>query len=93
MFKTNTYFDEQVVSITFKNNEGTATVGVMAQGEYTFGTSTIEIMTVISGEMQIQLKGKKEWKSYKAYESFEVAANGSFNVKVTTDTSYKCVCQ
>ncbi|MFW2375165.1 MAG: pyrimidine/purine nucleoside phosphorylase, partial [Cellulophaga baltica] len=32
MFKTNTYFEDKVVSIAFKNTEGRATVGVMAPG-------------------------------------------------------------
>lgn len=90
MFKTNTYFDNKVVSIAFSTKEGKATVGVMATGEYTFETETLEIMTVISGEMQIQLKGSEDYKVYKAYESFEVPANSSFKVRVKSDTSYKC---
>jgi uncharacterized protein YaiE (UPF0345 family) len=50
MFKTNQYFDGKVVSIGLDSAEGTATVGVMQAGEYEFGTSSLEIMTVISGE-------------------------------------------
>jgi len=91
MFKTNTYFDNKVFSIAFDSNEGNATVGVMAPGEYTFGTTTKEYMTVVSGEMQVQLPGTTEWKTFKPYETFEVAADTSFNVKVTVDTSYKCI--
>lgn len=91
MFKTNTYFDNNVLSIAFKNKEGKATVGVMAAGEYTFGTTTVEYMTVISGEMQVQLPGETTWKTYLSFETFKVEANTSFNVKVNADTSYKCV--
>ncbi len=54
MFKTNQYFDGKVVSIGLESAEGTATVGVMQAGEYEFGTGSIEVMTVISGELTIQ---------------------------------------
>jgi uncharacterized protein YaiE (UPF0345 family) len=91
MFKTNSYFDNKVISIAFENQEGKATVGVMAPGEYTFGTTCVEFMTVVSGEMQVQLPGSEEWKTFKSFETFKVDANTSFNVKVTTDTSYKCI--
>tara|TARA_R110000868_G_scaffold145181_2_gene365115 strand:+ start:10012 stop:10293 length:282 start_codon:yes stop_codon:yes gene_type:complete len=91
MFKTNTYFDNKVVSLAFNNEEGNATVGVMAAGEYTFATTSIEYMTVISGEMAVQLPGDDNWKTFKAYETFRVDAHQSFNVKVAEDTSYKCI--
>lgn len=91
MFKTNTYFDNTVISVAYENKNGKATVGVMKPGEYTFGTSTVEFMTVISGNMQVQLKGESSWKTYKPFETFKVEANSSFNVKVSEETSYNCV--
>lgn len=91
MFKTNSYFDDKVLSIAFDSNEGKATVGVMSPGEYTFGTSSKEYMTVVAGAMEVQLPGSTEWKTYKPYEMFEVEANQSFHVKVSADTSYKCI--
>ena len=72
MFKTNEYFDGKVKSIALDSAEGNATIGVMAAGEYEFGTSTVEIMTVISGELIVQMPGETEWKSYKKLESFLV---------------------
>ena len=36
MFKTNEYFDGKVKSIALESSEGTATIGVMAKGEYEF---------------------------------------------------------
>lgn len=91
MFKTNTYFDNNVISVAYKNENGSATVGVMKPGEYTFGTSTVEFMTVISGVMQVQFNGQTEWKTYKPLETFKVEANSSFNVKVSEETAYNCV--
>lgn len=91
MFKTNQYFDGKVVSIALESAEGTATTGVMAAGEYEFGTSTVEIMTVISGELLVMQPGEDSWKSYGKFESFEVAKDVKFRVKCTQDTPYLCL--
>ncbi len=90
MFKTNDYFDGKVKSIAFENNEGPTTAGVMAAGEYEFGTSSIEYMTVTSGKMEVLLPKKDDWKVYYKSETFKVQANAKFKVKVKEDTSYIC---
>ncbi len=91
MFRTNEYFDGKVKSIAFETAEGSATIGVMAAGEYEFGTSTIEFMTVTSGEMTVQQPGETEWKTYTAFETFKVEKDVKFKVKVDEDTSYRCL--
>jgi len=91
MFKTNEYFDGKVKSIAFETEQGQATIGVMAAGEYEFNTSTVEHMTVTSGEMQIQFPGESNWKTYKPFETFIVDKDSSFKVKVSGDTSYRCL--
>lgn len=91
MFKVNEYFDGQVKSIAFNAFDGDATVGVMSAGEYTFATSTIELMTVTCGQMQVKLPGSDGWKTYNAGETFRIEANQSFDVKVQTDTAYLCI--
>lgn len=91
MFKTNEYFNGDVVSIGLESVEGKATVGVMAAGEYEFGTSTVEVMTVISGELLILQPGESEWKTYRKFESFVVAKDVKFKVKCATDTPYLCL--
>ncbi|MCG8409752.1 MAG: pyrimidine/purine nucleoside phosphorylase [Bacteroidales bacterium] len=91
MFKTNEYFEGKVKSIAFETSEGPATIGAMAKGEYEFGTSTIEYMTVTSGVMTVQLPNSTEWKEYKEFETFTVDKDLKFKVKVTEDTSYRCL--
>ena len=91
MFKTNQYFEGKVVSIGLDSAEGNATVGVMAAGEYEFGTNTIEIMTVISGQLTIQQPNETEWKTYKKFESLVVAKGVKFKVKASEDTPYLCL--
>ena len=91
MFKTNEYFDGQVLSIAFNTKGGEATIGVMAAGEYEFGTSTVEYMTVTSGKMNVKLPGKEEWKVYGEFETFIVDKDVKFKVKVDSDTTYRCL--
>ncbi len=91
MFKTNEYFDGQVKSIAFETADGRATIGVMAQGEYNFATSTVEYMTVISGQMDVMLPGETEWKTYREFETYVVPKDVKFKVWVKADTAYRCL--
>ena len=91
MFETNEYFDGKVKSIAFQGQGKAATVGVMAAGEYVFNTAEKEKMTVVSGEMSIQLSGSEETTQYIAGQSFQVAENSAFNVTVPADCAYLCV--
>ncbi len=90
MLQTNEYFDGKVKSIGLNNSGGRSTVGVMAVGEYEFGTDTIEIMHVVSGALTVLLPGSTEWKTYKSCDSFEVPANEKFALKVEEETAYLC---
>jgi uncharacterized protein YaiE (UPF0345 family) len=91
MFKVNEYFDGKVKSIAFNTPECPATLGVMAPGEYEFGTSTTEYITVVSGMMTIQLPGETEWKDYKPYDTFIVAKDKKFKLKIKADSAYVCL--
>jgi hypothetical protein len=91
MFKTNEYFDGKVKSIAFDSNEGAATIGAMAPGEYEFGTSTKEIMRVISGALEIKLPGSDNWQTFAAGSEFEVEKDQKFGVKVAVESAYLCL--
>jgi len=91
MFKTNEYFDGKVKSIAFNTAQCPATVGVIAPGEYEFGTNTIEVMTVITGKLSAMLPESNKWIEFTPGKSFTVAANQKFKVKTGEDTSYLCL--
>ena len=91
MFKTNEYFDGKVKSIAFQTADGPATLGVMAPGEYEFGTSTVEYMTVVSGEMTVLLPNETEWKTYKEFDTFMVPKDAKFKLKIVGDAAYRCL--
>lgn len=90
MFKVNEYFDGKVKSIAFQGEQLPATVGVMAPGDYEFGTSQREVMTVISGVLTVKLPGSEAWQTFAQGASFEVAANQKFQLQVKQDTAYLC---
>ena len=91
MFNVNNYFDRKVVSLGFENKEGAVTIGVMAPGEYEFGTSTKEYMTVTTGKMTVQLPDETDWHTYNEFETFIVEKDKKFKVRVDDATSYRCV--
>ena len=89
--KANIYFDGKVVSHTVLFADGTKkTLGVMQAGEYEFSTAAAEIMEILSGELEWQLKGEAEWKRVAGGEAFEVPANAVFLLKVPVVTDYCC---
>jgi len=91
MFETNQYFDGKVQSIAFQTETLPATVGVMAVGDYVFNTGDKEKMTVVSGAMTIKFAGSDKALTFSAGESFDVAANSSFDVSVSEETAYLCL--
>ncbi|MBR9870492.1 MAG: pyrimidine/purine nucleoside phosphorylase [Gammaproteobacteria bacterium] len=90
MLSVNEYFDGKVKSIALQGDTLPATVGVISPGEYEFGTSKKEVMTVVSGALTVQLPGSDNWVRYGAGDAFEVVANASFKAKAEVDTAYFC---
>ncbi|MDG1945548.1 MAG: pyrimidine/purine nucleoside phosphorylase [Halioglobus sp.] len=93
MFKINQYFEGKVASIAFQTASLPATVGVMAVGEFEFGTTQKETVTVVSGALTVKLPGNTEWKTYSAGDYFVVQANQQFQLKVAEETAYLCTYQ
>jgi uncharacterized protein YaiE (UPF0345 family) len=85
----NVYFDGKVQSLGVETEKGAATVGVMKKGTYVFNTNSLETMVVISGDMRTKVSGG-DWQTHKKGDSFEVAANTSFEVMCATDVAYIC---
>lgn len=90
MLKVNEYFDGNVKSIGFKTATLPATVGVMAPGEYEFGTSQKETVTVVSGALTVKLPDAADWQTFNEGDTFIVEADRKFQLKVKIDTAYLC---
>ncbi len=90
LIQSNEYFGGNVKSLALRTTEGPATVGVMAPGEYEFGTSTVERMKIVSGKLTVKLPDSPEWKDYVDGQTFTVAAGQKFQLKVPMETAYIC---
>lgn len=90
MLKVNEYFDGKVKSIGFEDSEGPITSGVMEAGDYTFSTTSKELMIVVTGELVIKRPADSDWVAFPAGQSFQVPAGVSFDVKVSQPTAYIC---
>jgi uncharacterized protein YaiE (UPF0345 family) len=88
--KHSKYFDDRVQSLGFERNGRRTTVGVVAPGEYHFGTEGAERMTVVSGELLARLPSSEQWRVYPAGTSFEVPARSGFDVKAIEPAAYCC---
>ncbi len=91
MPSVNQYFDNKVTSIAFQTATLPATVGVMEIGDYEFGTSEFETMSVVSGALIVKLPDSDEWQTFSAGEQFTVEANKKFQVRVGVESAYLCV--
>jgi hypothetical protein len=89
--KANVYFDGKVTSRTVVFPDGSKkTLGIMLPGEYEFSTGDREIMEIYSGDLDVLLPGETAWRAIKGGQSFEVAANAKFKLKVKVISDYCC---
>ena len=90
MLKVNSYFEDKVKSIAFTGESLPATVGVISPGAYEFDTKKHEVITIVSGLLNVKLPHSEQWQSYKTGETFEVDAHQTFGVSTEVDTAYLC---
>jgi purine/pyrimidine-nucleoside phosphorylase len=89
--KANIYFDGKVASHTVLFPDGSKkTLGIMQAGDYEFSTGVAEIMEILSGDLQWQIKGDSQWKKVVDGEAFNVPANSTFLMKVPAVCDYCC---
>jgi len=90
MFKVNEYFDGPPNPPASAIPHPPATIGVMAPGEYEFGTAQLEVMHVVAGSLDVKLPGSDAWETFASGSQFTVPANSKFQLKVKVDTAYLC---
>ena len=88
--QVNEYFDGNVRSIGFENDEGRVTAGVMNPGEYTFNTSEDERIVVTCGSMNVRRPDAEEFETFVAGDEFFVPAGNAFDLKIDSPVAYLC---
>jgi uncharacterized protein YaiE (UPF0345 family) len=89
--EANVYFEGRVTSRTILFDDGCRkTLGIMLPGEYEFNTASPELMEILSGELDVLLPGKAEWRTVTGGESFDVPGDSLFKLKIRSVTDYCC---
>jgi uncharacterized protein YaiE (UPF0345 family) len=89
--EANIYFGGKVASHTVLFPDGSKkTLGILQAGEYEFSTGAAELMEILSGRLEWQLKGEAAWTMVIGGESFHVPAQSAFLMKVPVVTDYCC---
>ncbi|MEK4509509.1 pyrimidine/purine nucleoside phosphorylase [Paenibacillus anaericanus] len=87
----NIYFDGKVTSRSVWLQDGNKiTLGIMLPGEYEFGTDTVEVMEILSGDLKVLLPEQTEWIEISGQGTFTVPAHTSFKLEVRSVTDYCC---
>jgi purine/pyrimidine-nucleoside phosphorylase len=92
--RANVYFDGRCVSHGIVLADGTRkSIGVVLPSTLTFNVGASEIMECVAGACEYRLQGDTTWTRRTAGESFTVAANSSFDIRVTPqDGAYHYIC-
>jgi len=89
--KASVYFDGKCVSHALALADGTKkSVGVVLPAELTFATAAAEIMECVAGACEYRLAGTEQWVRSAAGDSFQIAANSRFDIRVTEPYHYIC---
>ena len=89
--KANVYFDGKCVSHTVVFPDGTQENRRRDFPEQPhFQHRPPELMEINAGVCKVKLTGEKDWKTYKAGESFSVPGNTSFDIETVEMLDYVC---
>jgi uncharacterized protein YaiE (UPF0345 family) len=89
--QANVYFDGKCVSHSLTRADGTSlSVGVILPATLTFKTGAAEVMECVAGWCEYKLAGSDQWVRSSAGESFAIAAQSSFDIRVTEPYHYIC---
>tara|TARA_Y100001933_G_scaffold86904_1_gene88106 strand:- start:21 stop:338 length:318 start_codon:yes stop_codon:yes gene_type:complete len=87
----NIYYEGKVISRNIFLKDGSKkTLGVMLVGEYEFNTVNRENMKIITGKLNLKLKGDNQWKLISNGMEFNIPKNSSFKVEVVEIVNYIC---
>lgn len=89
MIKHRRYYDDKVQSLSFKNEKGSGTTGVLKPGQYEFDTEQQEKMLIVSGMAEVKIPGE-ELIELREGQSVEIEANMSYSISVKSDVVFVC---
>ena len=89
--QANVYFEGKCISHGLTLPDGSKkSVGVVLPSALTFKTAAPEIMECVAGSCEYRLAGSTQWQRSSAGERFSIAANSSFDIRVSESYHYIC---
>ncbi|WP_046741370.1 pyrimidine/purine nucleoside phosphorylase [Lampropedia cohaerens] len=89
--KANVYFDGKCVSHDLLTAGGQRkSVGVIFPAQLTFATAAPETMECVGGACEYQLQESGPWLRCEPGQSFQIAGNARFNIRVPEIFHYIC---
>jgi len=89
--QANVYFDGKCVSHSLTRPDGSqVSVGVILPSTLTFNTQAPETMECVGGWCEYKLSGSEVWVKSAVGQRFDIAANSSFQIRVTEPYHYIC---
>jgi len=91
--KANVYFDGKCIShsVLFTNGTRKSIGVILPNAILTFNTGASEIMEIIDGYCRAKV-AESEWKTFRAGEQFNVAANTRFDIEALDNSPVHYVC-
>ena len=90
MYELRKYHGDKVMSLTYDDSEQSFSVGIIAPGEYQFGSLKKEIFTVTSGKIGFWVESDEGWTTCNITESFTIPEHKNFKLTVIETSSYIC---
>jgi hypothetical protein len=91
MIEEKEYFSGKVKTLSSEIKGQRFTVGIMEPGDFTFGTSSMQVIEVIFGEMEVGLPDGSI-KTYGRGETFTVESEKDYNMTVEGEpAAYLCL--
>ena len=66
------------------------TLGIITAGTYTFGVGDREIVTLITGEVEVKRPVDTDWVKFAAPQEFEIQANCEYDIRTYGVAEYLC---
>ncbi|NOX86494.1 MAG: pyrimidine/purine nucleoside phosphorylase [Chlorobi bacterium] len=89
MYQLRKYHGDRVQSLTYDDGKLAFSIGIIAPGEYEFGSIKKEIFTVTHGEISAWYEGGA-WTIASQGKGFEVPGHKNFKLKVEQVSAYIC---
>jgi len=89
MFKVRKYHEKKVMSLTYEG-ENAFSVGIVAEGEFSFGALIDEYYKVTSGEISFWDDETQKWSDHKEGQEFLAKKGHDYKLKADKVSSYIC---